>query len=327
MTEKENFLRLLRGEMPAFLPKFDMMGWGVLPSVFNDRRTPDGGGFDMFGVEFVATREAAGGALPVPGKFILDDITRWRDVIRVPSLDGVDWEAAARKDLKDKDTVHNPVNLSIGDFFQRLMAFMGFTEGLCAMYEEPEEVYALFDYLCDFYCEMLRRALPHYKPDVFVLADDTATAQNPFISPQMYRDLVKPFHKRLADIALDRGLPVEMHNCGRCEDSIDDWIDIGVSAWDPAQVTNNLLGIREKYGRRLALIGCWDTSGPVSWLDSDDRLLRDALIEYVDTFAPGGGFCYNAYVMGARDDPDAIRKMGIINEVYWDYARNWYDMH
>ena len=30
------------------------------------------------------------------------------------------------------------------------MAFMGFTEGLCAMAEEPEEVYALFDYMCDF---------------------------------------------------------------------------------------------------------------------------------------------------------------------------------
>ena len=39
-------------------------------------------------------------------------------------------------------------------YFQNLMAFMGFTEGLLAMYEEPEEVYALFDYICSFYCEV-----------------------------------------------------------------------------------------------------------------------------------------------------------------------------
>ena len=113
MTEKENFLRVMRGEMPAYLPKYDMMGWGVMPSVFNDRRTPDGGGFDMFGVEYVATKEAAGGALPVPGRFILDDITKWRDVIKAPDISDIDWETMAKKDMEKIDRSQTAVRMRL----------------------------------------------------------------------------------------------------------------------------------------------------------------------------------------------------------------------
>ncbi|MCI6795041.1 MAG: veratrol--corrinoid protein metyltransferase, partial [Lachnospiraceae bacterium] len=34
-------------------------------------------------------------------------------------------------------------------YFQDLVGFMGFENALCAMYEEPEEVEALMNYICD----------------------------------------------------------------------------------------------------------------------------------------------------------------------------------
>ena len=103
---------------------------------------------------------------------------------------------------------------------------MGFSEGLCAMYEEPEEVVALLDYLTEFYFDVCKRCIDYYEPDIFAIADDTATWKNPFFSPEMYRELIKPFHARIAQLAIDRGIPVEMHDCGRCEDFIDDWRDL-----------------------------------------------------------------------------------------------------
>ena len=328
LTEKENFVRLLRGELPEFIPTYNMFGWWTKTTFLEQYKRPDNSGFDVWGVEYVATKETACGALPVPGKFLLEDITKWRDVIKAPSLEGVDWEALAKKDLAQKKADTEPIICSTHNgYFQDLMAFMGFTEGLCAMFEEPEEVYALMDYLADFYCAVERKMIEYYKPDVYYILDDTATKLNPFISPKMYRELIKPFHKRQADIALEYGLPLLMHDCGRCEDFIEDWMDIGITGWDPAQVMNDLPGIKAKYGRRLALIGCWDSSGPASWLDSDDELLIAEMKKCVDTYAPGGGFCFGAHVMGALDDPRTLHKMGVISDFYKSYVRDWYQTH
>ena len=78
LTEKENYLMALRGEVPEWVPRSLYASPGrppanawVGPSILNERRTPEGG-FDVWGVEFVATRETGGQALPVPGKFLLD---------------------------------------------------------------------------------------------------------------------------------------------------------------------------------------------------------------------------------------------------------------
>jgi hypothetical protein len=78
-----------------------------------------------------------------------------------------------------------------------------------------------------------------------------------------------------------------MHCCGRCEDFIEDWMSFGVSSWNPAQVMNDLAGIKKKYGNKMALIGCWDSSGPASWSGSSEDLVRQAVRDCIDRYAPG----------------------------------------
>ncbi|NLT40838.1 MAG: veratrol--corrinoid protein metyltransferase [Clostridiales bacterium] len=335
MTEKENFMMFMRGEQPAWVPRYGMgqdpyseyppAVMTVTPEFINERRTPQGG-FDIWGVEYVATAETGGMALPVPNKFILDDITRWRDVIKAPDISHIDWEAAARKSLANIDREQSAVVVRIHlGYFQTLMAFMGFTEGLCAMLEEPDEVLALFDYMCGFYTEVNKKCLEYFRPDFVELTDDTAAARNPFISADMYRRLVKPFHIAEMRPAVNAGLPVMKHNCGRCEDFIDDWFDIGVTAWNPAQVENDLDGIKKKYGNRLGLCGCWDTSGPVNWPGASEETVRQAVRDCIDRFAPGGGFCFRGGTLGPRDDPDTMNKRRWISEEYDSYGRTFYD--
>ncbi|NLO49266.1 MAG: veratrol--corrinoid protein metyltransferase [Clostridiales bacterium] len=326
ITEKENWKRMMKGEMPEFLPKYDMLNWSVMSSAFMRERKPGVGGVDMFGVEFVPTQEGA--AMPKPGKFLLDDIRKWRDVIKVPDISNIDWEALAKKDLEKKDVENNPVILGTGGgLFQQLMSFMGFTEGCCALIEEPEEVNALLDYLNSFYLEVAKHTIRHYKPDGYYMLDDNATALNPFISRKMHRELFMPYYKTHADLARENNLYIQMHDCGRCEDFIDDWLELGVVSWDPAQSMNDLLGIKARYGKKIVICGGWDYSGPISWLSTDDNLLKDALAEYVDTYAPGGGFAFMATVMGKPDDEDYKRKMKLIDDFYLDYARDYYKTH
>ena len=335
ITGKENMMMFMRGEHPAWVPRYCVMPdpysklappmQAISPGFMNEHRTPEGGR-DIWGVEFVATEETAGAVLPVPNQFILDDITKWRDVVKAPDISGIDWEAMAKKDLEKVDrSVTAVVQYVHVGYFQQLMAFMGFGEGLCAMFEEPEEVKALYDYLCDFYTGITKKCLEYYKPDFFELTDDTATAINPFVSVDMYRDLIKPYHKAQMQPVMDEGLPIFMHNCGRCEDFIEDWFDCGIVAWNPAQVVNDLDGIKKKYGRKFGLCGCWDSSGPVSWPDATEEMIKQAVRDTIDRFAPDGGFCFWGSTYGPVGDKATEDRKRWLTEEYESYGMSFYD--
>ena len=331
LTIKENFLRLMSGEMPEYIPKFEMDGWMLASSVKigNGYTKEDGTRVDHYGVEYTSVPTAPGqAAMPTPGKIILADIEDWEKVIHTPEIPtDVDWEAVAKKDLEKIDRVNRPVMMEAGAYFQPLMGFMSFTEGLCAMYENPEAVYDLFSYLSEYHLKLEKILLHYYKPDIWYLLDDNATKLNPFISPEMNRQLVIPFQKKQAELALDAGCRVLMHDCGRCEDFIDDWLEIGISGFDPAQIQNDLLGIKAKYGRRMALIGGWDYQGPPSWPTTPDEEMMEAAKNYVDTLAPGGGFAWGACCIGSVNDEECKRKDAMLQQFYEDYAKPWYKLH
>ncbi|MBR6113758.1 MAG: veratrol--corrinoid protein metyltransferase [Oscillospiraceae bacterium] len=327
LTEKENLLRMFDGEIPEYLPSYDFFGWGAGLPFQTGEKSADGYPIDEFGIEYTTTDVSMGGMMPVPGRIFLEDITKWRDVVKVPDTSSWDWEKLAKDALKDKDIEHNPIVLHNGGYFMTLMNMMGFAEGLCAMEEEPEEVYELFDYLSGYYLEREKALLKYFHGDIYELADDTAAHNCPFISPETYRKLVLPFHKREADMARDAGLKIAMHDCGKSECFIDDWLDIGVQLWEPAQTTNDILGVKKKYGRKLIITGGWDNQGPISYPETPDEELREALIKYIDDMAPDGGFCYMAVVVGNYTDEPFIRKMKLVHDVYEEYGRDWYKNH
>jgi uroporphyrinogen-III decarboxylase len=207
--------------------------------------------------------------------------------------------------------------------FQQFIAFMGFTNGLMAMVEEPEAVKELLHFMTDVYMPVVQAAVDYYEPDMLYLLDDTATNLNPFISTAMFRDILKPVYKRLTQPAVDRGIPIQFHNCGRCEDFIDDMLDIGTTIWDPAQVTNDLAAIKNKYGRRFAMAGGFWM--PVrAWADYREDEVRQAVRDCIDRYAPGGGFLFAGGVGGIGADPAAMTVNGWVQEEAYRYGRDYY---
>ena len=325
LTDRENILRMYRGEMPEFIPRFGMAS--VRCSWYPNVKLP-GYHVDEFGVEYIGREGVFDGTpIPYPGRFLLDDIRRWREVVHIPSLRGIDWERLAREDTKNIDRKNQAFSMFYGKVFQKLTDFMGFTEGLCAMAEEPEEVCALFDALTTYYEELLKNLLFYYRPDAVCIPDDTATARAPFISIPMYREMVKPCHRRIADLVRDSGAFIEMHDCGKCDDFIPDWLDIGIAAWNPAQSMNDLQAVKRKYGRKLVICGGWNNVGPESEPEYPEEGLRQKLTEYVDSMAPGGGFVFSAMVNGSFRDPRGQQKNRLIGEFYESYVKNWYQTH
>ena len=327
LTPKENLMRMFDRELPEYLPRYDFWGWGCGLPMQTGKKSADGYPLDEFGIEYTTTEASMGGMMPVPGRILLDDITKWRDVIKTPDISDWDWEKLAKEALRDKDTEHNPVILHNGGYFMTLMNMMGMANGLCALIEEPEEVYELFDYLSAYYIEREKGLLKYFHGDIYELADDTAANDCPFISVETYQNLIKPFAKREADLALDAGLKIGMHDCGKAESFIPDWIDIGVQIWEPAQTMNDLMAVKEKFGRDIIIAGGWDNQGYISFEDTPDDIVRDAVIDYVDRFAPNGAFCFMAHTMGSPGEENFDSKEKMIMEIYENYPKPWYKNH
>ncbi len=336
LTEKENYLMTLRGEVPEYVPTYTfgpnpgsddpVANVMIEPQILAQFRY-DGGGKDIWGVNYVGSKETGGAVLPEPNNFILTDVTQWRDVIKAPDLTDVDWETMIDNQLKmfhvDRSQEAVSFNLHAG-YFQNLMAFMGFTEGLCALYEEPEAVMELLDYICRFYEDVARHVMPILKPDVLTMMDDTAAWGAPFISEQMYHDMILPFLDRQAKFGRDAGIPITMHNCGKSECFIDDWLSIGVNAWDPAQTCNDLAGIKKKYGNRLVIMGGWDARDRLLDDDVTDEEIRQSVRDTMDMLAPGGGFCWCGGYLGAVDDQEVLRKNIVLFDEVDKYGHSFY---
>ncbi|MBR2696953.1 MAG: veratrol--corrinoid protein metyltransferase [Parasporobacterium sp.] len=337
LTEKENFMRMFKGEIPEWIPRYTLgpvrgledfapaVG-GVAPDLLSRHRRL-GGGKDIWGVEYITSKEAAGGLLPKTWDFILDDVTKWRDVIKAPSLDDIDWEMACKKDLEMSKIDRSKTALGMmaaSGYFQTLMAFMGFTEGLCALFDEPEACKELFEYLSDFYCTIIENTIDYYKPDVFNIVDDTAAWGNPFVSLDMFREFFLPLYDREAKFARDRGIPICYHNCGKCEIFIDDMVNIGVNSWNPAQLCNDLDAVQEKYGNKLILCGCWD---PVRI--TDPKMTDEDIYDYLQTIAnaraKNGGFCFLATILiPDEDDTRMLHVNDVVNKAIIEIGHNFY---
>jgi uroporphyrinogen-III decarboxylase len=263
---------------------------------------------DDWGVTHVGNKEAMGGMLPEPGNFILKDILDWKKVIKAPPpLETSDswWADKAKKDIERAKVDRSQSLASVGSLyapFSSLIAFMGFTEGLCALFEEPEAVKELLNWQCDYYMPVVDKIIKYYEPEVLNMGDDTATRSNPFFSVEMYQDIFKPIYLRLAKPYVDRGLPVIFHNCGRCEDFVPDMCDFGVKAWEPAQTTNDLPGVKKN--NDVSIMGGYDWTPPSAEGEVTEEYIRQSARDTINRNAPGGHYAWIGMIMTETGDPN-----------------------
>ncbi|MDR1909729.1 MAG: veratrol--corrinoid protein metyltransferase [Spirochaetaceae bacterium] len=344
LTQKENYLRIGYGKMPEWVPNWNMgmfpggVALMVSPSILGPAgpgpqvepgQTPPREWVDQWGVPYVANEETGFAGLPKPGAFLLKDVTEWEKVVKAPKYPDefftADWEAMAKKDLEKIDRTQTNV-LAMAGFmpFQQVIAFMGFTEGLCALMEEPEAVKDMLNYIADYYVPICERVVEYYKPDIVYLLDDTASKDYPFFSVEVYRDIFKPIYKRLTQKAVDRGIPLQFHNCGCCEEFVPDMIDLGVHFWDPAQTKNDLLGIKEKYGKNFAVCGGFDFVPPAD-REATEEEVREYVRGVIDKYAPGGGYAFCGGILGKAGDMELNMKLnGWVQDEVTKYGGAFY---
>ena len=311
MNVKENYLAFLNHEETQWIPSMfeDVYMCG------NDHETfengPVGGGVDGFGVKWIATHSAAGQGVPVAHPIVLEDVTAWEDFVVFPDLDAVNWEEYARTELagiekRDRVLEYHSWNSQ----FLRVTHLMGFENALCAFYEEPEACAALMSAITDYKIRLIERVHDYFRPDSFVHYDDVATERGLFVSPETYRTLIKPQHKRMNEAAAAYGMIPQIHMCGYCQDIIPDLIEEGSAAWQSAQPTNDICAILEQYADRIGVTGGYDTQGRPGAPDATIAEITAEVDRCMEQYGKyGKSYCFLGFLLGQTGDAEVEEKM------------------
>lgn len=96
------------------------------------------------------------------------------------------------------------------------------------------------------------------KLEGFFIIDDVAMQSGPLIAPDIYREMIKPYHKRLFDFIHKAGKIVIYHCCGSATNLIPDFIDAGIDALNPLQLSAENMDpvfLKKEYGKDIVFWG------------------------------------------------------------------------
>lgn len=125
--------------------------------------------------------------------------------------------------------------------------------------------------------------------DIVCMGDDLAGQTSLIISPQMYRDLIKPRHKLIVNnIRKYTDAPIYYHSCGAITKLIPDLIDIGIDILDPIQPRClDLDKLKQDYGHQLTFYGGIDEQQTLPFGTPQD--VRDEVFRRFEQVGEDGG--------------------------------------
>jgi uroporphyrinogen decarboxylase len=135
---------------------------------------------------------------------------------------------------------------------------MGDEITLMAMAEDPEWIIDVSRTFTDIMLQNLDLAMSTgIEPDGLWIYGDMAFKTATMCSPAMYRELIWPDHKRLADWAHARGMKFIYHTDGNVNGVMDLYLQAGFDCLQPleAKASMDIRNLCPKYGDRLSFFG------------------------------------------------------------------------
>lgn len=181
-------------------------------------------------------------------------------------------------------------------FFLRCAELRGWESFYMDMAANPAFAAELMERYLDIRLRMAERALEEVGDCVdivFASSDDLGMTDRPIVSPEMYRQLIKPLQKKTFDYFEARTGAIRFfHSDGALYPLMEDFIEIGVEALNPIQVSAADMGdtgkLKREFGDRLAFWGAIDTHEILPLGSPED--VRQEVGRRIADLAPGGGY-------------------------------------
>ncbi len=128
--------------------------------------------------------------------------------------------------------------------------------------------------------------------DGMVIWGDVAYKQSMLFDPRYWRSYFKPWIKAIADVCHDNGLPVIFHSCGNVNLIFNDFIEMGIDAFNPLEAKAKLdaVDLKRKFGSSIGYCG---NSNIQVWETGDKELIKSEILRKLNA-AKGGGYLFQS---------------------------------
>ena len=333
---RENYRMNIEGKTPYWIPA---CGWFFCDvNMFRPRQHPDNlanhqcfdGGpaidFDALGNVVagwfdcpIEWEPKSNGAMPRPGRPTLDDMSEWREQLRFPNLDDLDWDeiAAMNVDFLASDKV-NQLGIQFG-LWERMMNLMDVDNAAVALLDEDQEegVHSFLDAMADLYIDYIGRMMKVGRIDSIYLHDDWGTQNAPFFSLETARKFFVPPMKRIVDFCHANGIVFEHHCCGNAGALIPAMEECGTDFWIPQDTCNDVDALLEQYQGYHLKLGVYS---PYLRRGSSEEEVRELGRQFVEKYAGKNiMYCMNkAIAIRPGHDPELFP---IWEDAVYEYSR------
>lgn len=211
----------------------------------------------------------------------------------MPSPDDYDYSS-----LRDQCREYADYGIHVGNpGLACVMNTAGFFRGMDTLFvdlalDEPAGL-LLIDRFLAIQLEVARRQLEVIgdRVDFVWIGEDLGTQKCPIISREMFLKHIKPRHQPFIDLAKAYDLPVMIHTCGSSSWSYEDYLAMGVAAFDTLQPEATNMSpeyLVEHFGDRASFHGCISTTGVLAFGTPAD--VRDQVRHTLEVMMPKRGY-------------------------------------
>jgi len=163
----------------------------------------------------------------------------------------------------------------------------------------PDYILELFEFQSEIVLknlEIYRQAVGDRIQVIWLSSTDFGTQNGTFISPETYRKLYKPFHKKINDwIHRNTSWKTAYHSCGSVVDLLDDFAEAGIDILNPVQCSAAGMDpkmLKEKYGDKFVFWGGGVDSQYVLPFGTPEEV-KAQVKERIGIFSKGGGYVFS----------------------------------
>lgn len=276
LSHKENFLRAVEFRCPEWVPiVFELLGvaekhgpaLGELmlrhPLIFDSERARRAGAVkpsseppgerrftDDWGCEWLEVQ------CGIIGQVVGHPLASWSalDDLRVPDPEKQwDWEAVRKKAEEQRargECVSGYMDVIQGGFFDRLQFLRGLDNLLMDFLDRSPELEELIRIMLEYNMKLVRLWLD-VGVDVLHFHGDIGMQNSLMMSPETFRDVLKPAYRKMFQTCRREGIHVKYSSDGNLLEIVDDLVECGVSYHDPQVRACTIDGIAQAYNGKL----------------------------------------------------------------------------
>ena len=187
-----------------------------------------------------------------------------------------------------------PVYGSVCEGYETLWRILGSVNALLWIALYPEELGRFVERINEFSLKLAKAQIEAADGllDGMVIWGDVAYKNDMFFSPDYWRTYFKPGVKAIVEVCHEHNLPVIYHGCGNVKRIFEDFIEIGVDAYNPLEAKAGLdvIDLRKQYGHRIAFCGNMDV---IAWANESMDILKKTVLRKLCA-AQGGGLIFQS---------------------------------